>query len=144
MGDPRGSFSPIKTYTVWDLFGSPRSISAWPRRCGFWPYLLKYSSVLRSPGSSSRGRRAWQWQTPWWLNRRPHHALLWVMNSTPARIETIGDVDDPPKIFRPFWFNDRFQHGPQKPVVFSKALDQIIGADLKELMNFIKLLILTD
>ena len=42
----------------------------------------------------------------------------WIMNSTPSGRETIGDVDDPLKILRPFWLNGRLQHGAQQAVMF--------------------------
>ena len=50
----------------------------------------------------------------------------WVMNSTPSGRETVSDIDDPFKIFRPFRLDNCLQHGPQKPVVLSETFNEII------------------
>lgn len=50
---------------------------------------------------------------------------LWPLPCLAVKCAILGE---PPEILRPARLDDRLQHPAEKPVMFSEALDQVVGA----------------
>lgn len=50
-----------------------------------------------------------------------------VMDASPPAAKTVGNLDDARKVLREVFFETRFEHVLQKPMVFTEHLDQIVG-----------------
>ena len=66
------------------------------------------------------------------------------MNSTPPGRETIGNVNDPLKIFRPFWFDHRLQmcirdrHHPAYLAAVSQLMEDVLADANAPIFDIIK------